>query len=561
MITSLVALILLSMQLRSGGDATLAPSFYACEGMVVTAHPLATAAALQVLQEGGNAFDAAVTAEFALAVVLPIAGNIGGGGFALLHTEEGELLSLDYREQAPASLDAQLYVDKNGQPIDKKSTEGAMAAGIPGTVAGMHALHQRLGKLPWQRLVQPAIELAQAGWPLTLKEAEKLNENRESLNRLNNSNCYLCGSQAAQPGHRLQNQALAQTLERIRDLGRDGFYEGETAQKLATFMEKNGGLITESDLSAYQAIWREPIGSRYKHFDVFSMGPPSSGGVLLHQMLGMLSHFPLEKYELQTAEWVHLVTEAARRAYADRAEYLGDPSSMTVAVQTLLDSAYLAQRASSMQLRKASKSSTIRPGDGLRLESDETTHYIIVDSKRNIVSATTSLNGAYGSKVVAGDLGFLLNNTIDDFSLAPGIPNSYGLVGSHANAPAPGKRMLSSMTPTIVLQDGLPVLVAGTPGGSTIPTTVLQILLMSMLYDLPAQSAVAHPRFHHQWLPDYIQYEENRLTKKMRRQLRRRGHELKVRKPYGRAEMVRILPDGTLEGGADPRGDDTVLGY
>lgn len=561
MITSLVALILLSMQLRSGGDATLAPSFYACEGMVITAHPLATAAALQVLQEGGNAFDAAVTAEFALAVVLPIAGNIGGGGFALLHTEEGELFSLDYREQAPASLDAQLYVDKNGQPIDKKSTEGAMAAGIPGTVAGMYAMHQRFGKLPWQHLVQPAIELAQGGWPLTLKEAEKLNENRESLHRLNNSNCYLCGSQAARPGHRLQNQALAQTLERIRDLGRDGFYEGETAQKLAAFMEKNGGLITESDLSAYQAIWREPIGSRYKHFDVFSMGPPSSGGVLLHQMLGMLSHFPLEKYELQTAEWVHLVTEAARRAYADRAEYLGDPSSMTVAVQTLLDSAYLAQRASSMQLRKASKSSTIRPGDGLRLESDETTHYIIVDSKRNIVSATTSLNGAYGSKVVAGDLGFLLNNTIDDFSLAPGIPNSYGLVGSHANAPAPGKRMLSSMTPTIVLQDGLPVLVAGTPGGSTIPTTVLQILLMSMLYDLPAQSAVAHPRFHHQWLPDYIQYEENRLTKKMRRQLRRRGHELKVRKPYGRAEMVRILPDGTLEGGADPRGDDTVLGY
>lgn len=561
MITSLVALILLSMQLRSGGDATLAPSFYACEGMVVTAHPLATAAALQVLQEGGNAFDAAVTAEFALAVVLPIAGNIGGGGFALLHTEEGELLSLDYREQAPAAMDAQLYVDKYGQPIDKKSTEGAIAAGIPGTVAGMHAMHQRLGKLPWQRLVQPAIDLAQGGWPLTPKEAEKLNENRESLNRLNNTNCYLCGNESARVGDWLQNQALAQTLERIRDLGRDGFYQGETAEKLASFMESAGGLITQADLSAYQAIWREPIGSRYKHFDVFSMGPPSSGGILLHQMLGMLSHFPLEKYELQTTEWVHLVSEAARRAYADRSEYLGDPAFTNIPVQALLDSAYLAQRASSMQLRKASKSSSIKPGDGLRSESDETTHYIIVDSKKNIVSATTSLNEAYGSKTVAGDLGFLLNNTIDDFSLAPGIPNSYGLVGSKANAPASGKRMLSSMTPTIVLQDGLPVLVAGTPGGSTIPTTVLQILLMSMLYELPAQSAVAHPRFHHQWLPDYIQYEENRLTKKMRRQLRRRGHELKMRKPYGRAEMVRILPDGTLEGGADPRGDDTVLGY
>ncbi len=560
MITSLVTLLLLSMQLRLGND-WVAPSFYACEGMVVTAHPLATAAALQVLQEGGNAFDAAVTAEFALAVVLPVAGNIGGGGFALLHTEQGELLSLDYREQAPAGINNSLFVDEKGQPIGKNSTEGSLAAGIPGTVAGMYAMHQRLGKLPWHRLVQPAIDLARTGWPLTPKETDLLNEHRANLNRLNPNGCYLCGTKPVQSGEWLQNAALAQTFERIRDFGRDGFYQGETAEKLAAFMAQTGGKITQADLAAYQAIWREPLGSRYKSYDVFSMGPPSSGGVLLHQMLGMLHQFPLEKYDLQSTDWVHLVSESARRAYADRAEYLGDPAFNNIPLESLLDSAYLAQRAASIDPKKATLSTLVKAGEGLQKESNETTHYIIVDPKRNIVSATTSLNGAYGSKTAAGDLGFLLNNTIDDFSLAPGIPNSYGLVGSQANALAPGKRMLSSMAPTIVLLDGNPVLVTGTPGGSTIPTTVLQLLLMSLLYDLPAQTAVAQPRFHHQWLPDYIQYEENRLTKKMRRQLRRQGHALKARKPYGRAEMVRILPDGTLEGGADPRGDDTVLGY
>ena len=560
MITSLVALILLSMQLRSSNDV-LVPSFYACEGMVVTAHPLATAAALQVLQEGGNAFDAAVTAEFTLAVVLPVAGNIGGGGFALLHTQEGELLSLDYREQAPASISSALFMDEHGKVSTKKSTEGALAAGIPGTVAGMHAMHQRLGKLPWQRLLQPAIDLARNGWPLTVKEAILLNEHRSALNRLNGDSCYLCGHELVMAGHWMHNTALANTLERIRDLGRDGFYTGETAQKLAAFMRAHGGLITENDLQQYEAIWREPIGSRYKAYDVFSMGPPSSGGVLLHQMLGMLSHFPLEKYELQSADWVHLLSEAARRAYADRATYLGDPAFSKIPLSGLLDSTYLALRAASIQIDQATPSTQIKAGDGMPQESDETTHYIVVDQKRNIVSATTSLNAAYGSKTVAGELGFLLNNTIDDFSMAPGVANSYGLMGGEANALAPGKRMLSSMTPTIVLEDGIPVLVTGSPGGSAIPTTVLQVVLNSLLFDLPAQTSVAHPRFHHQWLPDYIQHEENRITKKMRRQLRRKGHHLKERKPFGRAEMVRILPDGTLEGGADPRGDDAVLGY
>lgn len=561
MFTSLVALLLLSLQLRTENGSVQTPSFYACEGMVVTAHPLATAAAKQVLEEGGNAFDAAVTAEFTLAVVFPIAGNIGGGGFALMHTEQGELLSLDYREQAPLAIQSNLYIDEQGKPKGKNSTEGVLAAGIPGTVAGMYAMHQRLGKLPWERLLQPAIAYATAGWPLTAKEAENLNEHRAAINRLNNADCYLCDTKEAKAGDLIQNHALAQTLERISALGKDGFYQGETAEKLVAFMQKAGGLITQEDLATYEAIWREPIGSRYKDFDVFSMGPPSSGGVVLHQMLGMLSHLPLDKYNVDHSTWIHLVSEAAKRAYADRAEFLGDPAFSQIPLSALLDSSYLAQRAATISLDKATAASAIKAGEGLAKESDETTHYIIVDKNRNIVSATTSLNGAYGSKTVAPGLGFLLNNTIDDFSLAPGVPNSYGLVGSQANAIAPGKRMLSSMTPTIVLRDGLPVMVAGTPGGSTIPTTVLQLLLLSLTHELPAQKAVSHPRFHHQWLPDAIQYEEKRLSKKNKRQLRKKGHQLLPRKPYGRAEMIRILPDGTLEGGADPRGDDSVLGY
>jgi gamma-glutamyltranspeptidase / glutathione hydrolase len=559
MITSLVTLLIFALLRSSSGE--LPNSNYACQGMVVSAHPLASEVGIQVLQAGGNAFDAGVSVEFALAVVFPIAGNIGGGGFALLHTAEGEVKSLDYREQAPAGISAQLYVDESGQPIEKKSTEGPLAAGIPGTVAGMYALHQQYGQLPWSSLVQPAIELARKGWVLTPKEAEQLKKYQADLQRLNPEDCYLCATQSFRAGDTLYNEDLAITLERIRDKGAAGFYNGPTAEQLVTFMQAKGGIMTASDLENYQAIWRAPLQGNYKGHEVYSMGPPSSGGVLLLQMLGMLETQPLSSWGMGSAQYVHHTAEVARRAYADRAVYLGDPDFVEVPLNALLDQSYLKKRASSIQAKKVTSSQQLAGGLPVPVESDETTHYIVADGKGNIITATTSLNGAYGSKSIASGLGFLLNNTIDDFSLAPGLPNSYGLVGSSANAIAPGKRMLSSMTPTLVLKEGKPVLAIGSPGGSTIPTTVLQVLLNQLEFGLPAQWAVDFPRFHHQWLPDYIRYENGRLDKKNRRQLQQWGHTLQESAPYGRAETIRFHPDGTLEGGADRRGDDAIRNW
>ncbi|MDP2188494.1 MAG: gamma-glutamyltransferase [Sphingobacteriaceae bacterium] len=559
MITSLVTLLFIALLRSNAGP--LPSSHFACEGMVVSAHPLASEVGLQVLQSGGNAFDAGISVEFALAVVFPIAGNIGGGGFALLHTAEGEIQSLNYREQAPAGISAQLYVDDSGQPLGKKSTEGPLAAGIPGTVAGMYALHQQYGQLPWSSLVQPAIELARKGWVLTFKEVEQIKKYQADLQRLNPEDCYLCATKSFRAGDTLYNEALAATLERIRDHGAAGFYRGPTAEQLVAFMQAKGGIMTASDLENYQAIWRAPLQGQYKGYDVYSMGPPSSGGVLLLQMLGMLETQPLSSWGMGSTQYLHHTSEVARRAYADRALYLGDPDFVEVPLNALLDESYLKRRASSIQAKKATPSSRISGGLPALPESDETTHYIVADGKGNIITATTSLNGAYGSKSIATGLGFLLNNTIDDFSLAPGLPNSYGLVGSTANAIAPGKRMLSSMTPTLVLKEGKPVLAIGSPGGSTIPTTVLQVFLNQLEFGLPAQWAVDFPRFHHQWLPDHIRYENGRLDKKNQRQLKQWGHTLQESAPYGRAETIRFHPDGTLEGGADRRGDDAVRSY
>lgn len=528
--------------------------------LVVSAHPLASAAGLQVLQQGGNAFDAGITVEFCLAVVLPVAGNIGGGGFAMLRTEQGEISSLDYREQAPANIRAALYVAENEQARGTASTLGPLAVGIPGTVAGMYQLHQRHGKLAWADLLQPAIDLARGGWALTEKEAQLLSGYRSVLNEMNAGDCYLCGTTEVQPGDTLRNEALAQVLERIRDQGADGFYRGETAEQMSAFMGANGGLIDLEDLANYQAIWREPMHGQFKGMDVYSMAPPSSGGVLLLQMLEMLVPYPLSDWGPGDHRTIHLLAEVERRAYADRSLYLGDPAFVDVPVARLLDSSYLACRMRDFSPKAASRSADIAPGLGPLPESEETTHYIVVDARRNVMSATTSLNGAYGSKVIVPGLGFLLNNTIDDFSLAPGIPNSYGLLGSEANAVAPGKRMLSSMTPTLVCRDGAFLAALGTPGGSTIPTTVLQVFLNHFVFGMNSYDAVARGRYHHQWMPDQLRLEEAALSRRVRRSLRKKGHVLKESAPYGRAACVLQDVAGRLEGGADPRGDDAVAG-
>ena len=534
--------------------------------MVVSAHPEASKIGTQVLQRGGNAYDAAVAVQFALAVALPVAGNIGGGGFLLYRDRNGSAGALDFRETAPAGATRDMYLDKQGNPIESLSTAGPLAVGTPGTVAGMATLHQQLGKLSWASLVQPAVALAARGVPLTAKEAAALNRNRADFQKYNpgSTPAYLHpGGGDWQPGDTLHLPELARTLARIRDQGRAGFYRGETARLLLAAMKTGRGLVAQKDLDAYQPKWREPLRGRYRDYDVITMPPPSAGGVALLQMLQMLEPVDLAQAGYHTPLAVHFITEAERRAYADRATYLGDPDFGTVPVRKLLDVSYNRQRAASFRSRgRATASSAVAAGTGLPgYESNETTHYSIVDALGNAVSCTTTLNGAYGSKVVVPGAGFLLNNEMDDFSVKAGAPNAYGLTGGKANAIEPGKRMLSSMTPTILTRNGKLALVVGSPGGSTIITSVLQTILGVVDYGLNAQQAVTAPRLHHQWLPDLIDVEAGALLPAAQDTLRARGYHLNPRQPWGRLDIIHIRPEGLLEGGADPRGDDTAVGY
>lgn len=523
---------------------------------VVSAHPLASAVGMQVLKMGGNAVDAAIATQYALAVVYPGAGNIGGGGFMVARLADGKTISIDYREKAPEKATKDMYLDSAGNAVTSKSQNGHLAAGVPGTVAGLFA-SARYGRLPMKALIQPAIDLAEKGFVITESEARSLNGNKEDFLRYNSVLPVFVNSRPWKKGDTLVQKELAGTLIRIRDEGRKGFYEGKTAELVEAEMKRGNGLITRRDLKRYQAKERAPMVFDYKGYTVITMPLPSSGGILLPQMLKMVENQPLKEYGFNSWKAIQLMTEAERRAYADRAKYLGDPDFYKIPVKTLTSEAYIRDRMKDYNPEKAGNSQATQAG--VIPESKETTHLSVYDSEGNAVAVTTTLNGGYGSSTVVAGAGFLLNNEMDDFSVKPGVPNMYGALGAEANAIVPGKRMLSSMTPTIVLKNGKPYIVVGTPGGTTIPTSVFQSIVNVIDFGMNAEDAVNKPKFHHQWQPDVIEIEAG-MSAQVLEKLRAIGYKIEPPGQIGRTEMIIVHDDGTIEAAADTRGNDSAAG-
>jgi gamma-glutamyltranspeptidase/glutathione hydrolase len=545
------------------GQTTRKPVVESNHGMVVTTHPAASEIGLQILKSGGNAIDAAIAVNFALAVCHPAAGNIGGGGFMVYRDAKGKAYTLDYREKAPGKASRDMYLDSAGNVIPDKSFVGIFSVGVPGTVRGMVAMHRKFGRLSWEKLVEPAINLALNGVELTEKEAAGLNRNRKDFLAENPGKNYLVSPDGQEfvKGYLLKQADLGQTLKRIALAKNRGFYAGKTAKMIVDEMHKQNGLISRADLRKYRAVWRKPLISNYQNYRIIGMPPPSSGGLALAQLLKMVEPFPLKKWGPLADSTIQVMIEAERRVYADRAMWLGDPDFVKVPVNELMDSNYLLDRMKTLDFTKSTKSSAIQAGEFAGYESPETTHYSIVDAEGNAVSITTTLNNSYGSKVFVGGAGFLLNDEMDDFSSKAGVPNLYGLVGSKANEIQAGKRMLSSMTPTIVEADGRLKLVVGTPGGSTIITSVFQVVLNTLVMGMNMQQAVEFPRFHHQWLPDNTRFEANRFSEEQLTRLNAKGYVFAPSGSIGLVEGILILPDGRLQGGADSRGDDTVSAY
>ncbi len=533
------------------------------QGMVVSAESLATQAGIDVLRRGGNAIDAAIAVGFTLAVTFPEAGNIGGGGFMLIRFADGRNTMIDFREKAPSGATRDMYLDSLGNVISKKSLHGALAAGVPGSVAGYMLALEKYGTMSRRRLLKPAIDAAERGFGISERLARGLKSYNKQFNEFpSTAKVFTKGGEPYEEGEMLRQRDLARTLRAIRDKGRDGFYKGPVALKIVAEMERSGGIITAEDLAAYNAVERRPLTGTYRGYDIITASPPSAGGVVLLQMLNMLEPFDLREKGHNSSAGVHLFASAAQRAYADRSKFLGDPDFTQIPVRSLISKEYARSRMQGFDPQRSTPSIGISPGSPEAHESDETTHFCVADKFGNVVSVTTTINGLYGCKTVVDGAGFLLNNEMDDFVAKPGVPNMFGLIGGDANAIVPHKRMLSSMTPTIVVKDGKPFLTAGARGGGRITTAVATILINVIDYGMNVQDAVEIPRVHYQWLPDKILFEQYSIQRDVIDNLQRMGYTLEY-SPIHNGQGHAIMFDheqGVLLGGADPREEGVAMG-
>ncbi len=530
-------------------------------GMVVSASKLASEVGVQILKKGGNAIDAAVAVGFALAVTYPAAGNIGGGGFMVIHFNDGRNTSIDFREKAPMYAHEKMFLDSIGNFLPELSQEGVTSAGVPGSVAGLIYALEKYGTMPLKEVIKPAIKLADKGFILDYRMAQSISAfYQDFIKHPSSMKIFTKNGKTFEEGDKLIQKDLAKTLKLISKKGRDGFYKGEIADKIVKHMKNSGGIITYEDLENYSAIERLPVISTFKGYKVVSMGPPSGGGVILLQALNVLENFEFNKDEWNSSGYIHKLVETFKYVYADRSKHLGDSDFYPVPLVELLNKDY-SQRIFTQIGETATPSSEIKSSEFPKYdEREETTHYSVLDKFGNAVSVTTTINSAYGSKIVVDGAGFLLNNEMDDFSSKPGEPNQFGLTGSEANKIEPGKRMLSSMTPTIVLKDEKPILILGSPGGSTIPTAVLQVIMNYLVFGMQIQAAVNLPRIHHQWLPDQIDFENNAILYDVKENLLKKKHTIGVNRTLGRVEAIAV-ENGFYLGATDPRSFGGAVGY